>query len=211
MRQLLPLFAILLQVTTAYGQPLHPGTASVNLEINETAMAMSVPPEFEVINDPVKLKAFPYPENQKLYFIMKPVSGREDRYIAVGSRPELDAQNISKSTFTEMGKSLAKDMSDSNNMKAAIDRNRSLVDKWRAKNGQPGFQAAQTLEAKFVDDAIIMTAAVLNENGTEVINCVRMQHFKNRIIVMGVSSSLATDMDVAWVMSTANDLKGRIR
>jgi hypothetical protein len=211
MRQLLPLFAVLLQITTAYGQALQPGTVSINFKINGTAITMMTPPEFMAINDPATLKAFPYPENQNLYFIMKPTSGHESRYIAIGSRPELDAQDISKSTFTAMGKSLAKEMRNSHNMKTAIDRNRSLVDKWREKKGQPGFQAAQTLEATAADDAIIMTAVVLNKDGSEVINCIRMQHFKNRIIVMAVSSSLTTKADIAWVMSTASGLKRYIR
>lgn len=211
MRLALPLLAVpLLQLTNAYGQKLQPVTVHVEFRVNGTSATMTVPSGFTVITDPHALKAFVYPENQNLYFIMKPTSGHESRHIAIGSRPELDAHDISSSTFTAMGRSFAKDLK-SRKLEEEIDSFASLVDQWRANKGQPRVAAAKTLGAKAVDDALVVTAVVLNEDGSELVNCVRMQHFRNRIIVMAVSSRLSTKADIAWVVSTANSLKGTIR
>ena len=210
MRQLLLLLIVLLQITYAHAQKLQPGAVSVDFEVNGTALTMRVPPGLNAITDPDSLRAFPYPENQNLYFVMKPKSGHESRYVAVGSRPELDARDISNRTFAALGKSFSQDV-DSRTLKERIESFDSLVDKWRAKKGQPGFQAARTLEAKASDDILIMTAVVLNEDGSELINCVRMQHVKNRVVVIAVSSRLSTKADIAWVVATSNRLEGTIR
>jgi hypothetical protein len=209
MLKILPLLAALLLIANARGQERQSPTVSVDFRVNGTAVTMTVPPELTVITDPRKLEAFPYPENQNLYLIMKPISGHESRYIAIGSRPELDAQDISRSTFAAMGQSLAKELN-SQTIQKRIDLFASLVDQWRAKKGQPGFEKAKTLEAVAVDDALVTTVIVLNEDGSEFVNCVRLQHVKNRIIVMAVSSPLLTKADIAWVVSVADSLKGCI-
>lgn len=210
MRQFLAILVILMQAKYAYGQELKPANVSVDFQVNGTSLKISVPSEFVAITDPDALSDFPYPENQNLYCIMKPTSGHESRYIAIGSRPELDAQEISSELFTDMGKSFAQEM-DSRTIQDRIDSFESLIDEWRANKGQPGFEAVKTLEAKAVDDALIMTGVVLNEDGSELINSVRLQHVKNRVVVMAVSSILLTDADISWVVSTANSLKGAIR
>lgn len=210
MHKFLLIISVLIQITYAYGQQLQPATVSVDFQINGTSITIRVPSEFMAITDPDALKDFPYPENQNLYCIMKPTSGHENRYVAVGSRPELDAQDISREMFAAMGKSFEQGM-EPRTLQDTIDLYNSLVDKWRTKKGQPGFEAVKTLEAKATDDALIMTAVVLNEDGSELINSVRMYHVKNRVLVMGVSSPLLTETDISWVVSTANSLKGIIR
>jgi len=195
---------------SANAQTIQPVTVKVEFHVNETPLTMTIPSGFTVVADSATLETIPYPENQNLYFILKPTMGDENRHVAVGSRPELNKTDISRQAFAAMAKSFTKD-SARQELRQSVARFESLVNQWRAKKGQPGFQSAKMIDATATDDAIVITAVVSNKDGSEVVNSVRMQHAKNRIVVLAVSSPLKSRGDITWVVSTMNRLKDCLR
>jgi hypothetical protein len=201
---------LLVQTTYAYGQTHQSGKINYEFEVNGTEVTFSIPEGLNLITDPAEKKLYPYPENQNLYLVLSPIDGHETQYITIGSRPELDRLQVSKKMFRDMCESLMAEVN-SDTFEKRVKEMDAVVDKWRKNKGQPGFEAAKTLETKIDGDAFVMTGIILNEDGSETINCVRMQHFKNRIIVMAVSSRLSTKSDIVWVLTTASSLKGSLK
>ena len=195
---------------SAYAQTLQPVTVKVEFHVNDTPLTMTIPSGFTVVADAATLKTIRYPENQNLYFVLKPTTGDESRHIAIGSRPELNEKDISRQTFAAMGKSITKDFA-KQGFQESVARLESILNQWRAKKGQPGFESAKMIDATATDDAIVITAVVSNKDGSEVVSCVRMQHAKNRIVVLSASSRLKSRGDITWVVSAMNGLKESLR
>ena len=192
------------------GQTLRPVTVTAEFDVNGTATKLTIPPGFDIVTNPEALTGFPYPENQNLYLVLTPYSGHESRHVAVGSRPELDAQDINAATFAKMGESFDTEFSP-DKLQQRIERFDSLIDNWRSRKGQPGFESAKTLSAKSVGNAWVITAVVSNDDGSDFINCVVMRHHKNRIVVIAASSRPAGKDDVAWSVSTAEAFRNSLK
>lgn len=191
------------------GQTLRPARVTVQFDVNGTATKLIVPPGFDVITDPEVLKDLPYPENQNLYLALTPYSGDVSRHVAVGSRPELDSQDITAATFAKMGKSFDTEFS-TDKIQQRVERFASLVDEWRSRKGLPGFDSAKTLAAKSVGNARVITAVVSNEDGSDFVNSVVMRHHKNRIVVIAASSRLTGKDDIAWSVATAEKFRNSL-
>lgn len=180
-------------------------------EINGTLIKVITPVDFLFINNTDKLKEFPIPEDQKIYCAMVPVIEKKERNITFGSKPLLDKHNINKKTFDTVKHQIINEIDSANSLDSDVARMKPLIDKLRANRGASGIESAKVVGTKVTDDAIMLVGVILNENGSEFVNCVRMQHYNNKIIVMSVSSRYHEEEDIEWVFSVAERLDKMIQ